>query len=311
VIGSKASAAIGRRRARLLRDAGHDALILDISFCNGLREARVIDPAGGVPQSLNFDLPDEDGGRALIDYLRAVNPSSFELINLDHLSPAALDRLLGLAIPYDMLVADFGSATGQGWITQPSNTLWFDAAASAHQIIAPSLQAYEFARDIVGATYLRLTTEPRTAGTSQRSERRVRCLGLVPARRDRDEFKLMMAIARSFRGLWPDLTLFVFGDTADDLALMQIGNCYVTGAVAPEELQQVSETYDVDAHLLCVTSPLFGHPATEFAFAASVPVAYFDWSHGGGETGSLNLALDPKAPLDQHVRQLSHWLQPL
>jgi hypothetical protein len=160
---------------------------------------------------------------------------------------------------------------------------------------------------MVGASRLRLIAERSAPNPPKRGEP-VSCLGLIPVRRCREEFKFISAIARYFRLHQPELTLFVFGDTVDDLGIMQIGNSYVTGAVPPEELPHVSQTYGVQALLLSATSPLFGHPATEFAHSASIPVAYFDWSECGAEADTSDLALNPEISRDEHFSQLSDWL---
>ncbi len=181
VSGSTMSMAIAKRRAQLLRDAGQDVLILDISFRNGSREARIIDPAGASPNLLSFRVADQDGDDALIDYLRAINPSSFELINLDYLSRAVLNLLLSISSSYDMLVADFDDAMRGSSIQRTSNMLWLKAATSAHHIIAPSPQAYAFAHHLVGDSRLRFVTEPPTSQRFKQRNKRSSCLGLIPA----------------------------------------------------------------------------------------------------------------------------------
>ena len=247
----------------------------------------------------------------MIGYLRAVDPSALELVNVDNLSRAALKRLLGIASSYDMLVADLDDAMRGSSIQRTSSVLWLEAAASADHILAPSPQAYAFAQQLVGESRLRLVTEPPTSQRFKQRNKRSSCLGIIPARGGRDEFNLISAIARYFRLHRPEFTLFILGATVDDLAIMQIGNSYVAGVVPPEDLPHVSQSYDVDAHFLSTTRPLFGHPATEFALTASVPVAYLDWSRGRLEPDRYDLALDPANSFDQHAHRLSEWLQPL
>lgn len=117
---------------------------------------------------------------------------------------------------------------------------------------------------------------------------------------------LIVALAR----LRPDLDVVVIGATPDDSALMQAGRAFVTGPVAPAELDLLLGRYRLDRIVLCLTQPLFGHPMTTAATNCALPVAYIDWSDGRCPLRNGDLPLDPPGSSAAAVaRRLLPWLE--
>jgi hypothetical protein len=105
------------------------------------------------------------------------------------------------------------------------------------------------------------------------------------------------------------ISLAVIGGTQDDLGLMRIGDTFVSGPVETAELPFLCRAYDVDALLLCATRPVFGHPVELAARAASLPLAYFDWSNGYRSPCSCDLVLNPGQSAADLIDTLHQWLK--
>ena len=117
-----------------------------------------------------------------------------------------------------------------------------------------------------------------------------------------DEQRLISEIARELGRLRPDIAMTVIGATGEDIGLMRSSHTFVTGAVDPEEFEQLVDALGVDHLFLSTTRPLFAHPILSVIFSSHIPTAYFDWSVGRNKPNTMDLAIDPrssKPPLGQ------------
>jgi O-antigen biosynthesis protein len=138
--------------------------------------------------------------------------------------------------------------------------------------------------------------------------RTVSRLGLVPARSNSEERRLVAAIAAAMGSSTPAAAMTLLGTTLDDLGLMQIGNLFVTGMIDPADFTTAVKSYGLEALLLTATRPIFGHPIIELAFASGLPVAFFDWSRGRLKSRHGDLVLDPKNSFDETMVLVRRWM---
>jgi hypothetical protein len=318
---------------------GQTALIVEVRCGADGSRVSVTDPMGGAPQSIEFDLSSSSECEELLAYARALQPSRIEFFDPIKVPFSLVDLLLGLRIPYHIVIADaglLGRSHANCFVTatrlvqadlfvgprspikrkvnvEPEDQMWIqrwrEIAEAAEQILVPCEQAWEFALSLFPKHKLSpiaQTGKPRKR--QQRKRMAGRHLGLLPVRSGVQEHWLVSQIARDFRRKQPNLSMTVFGTTLDDLSLMQIGNVHVTGPVEPSEFHHLARAYDVQYLFASMTRPLFGHPILFAASHATVPIAYFDWSMGRGKVRRGDLALHPSLPLDAITAALSAWM---
>jgi GT2 family glycosyltransferase len=342
VTGEGAVAAIARERARSRASLGQEMLVLTLRSRPAGTTAKITNVSGAAPQSIAFDLSAADDA-ALLAYLRAVKPSRLEIADPANVPPALLDTLTGMGIPCDILIADAGLLGGEGISrrgaplrTQGPSNSWNEVARVC-DVDDPSVQRSRHLRDLVAkadrllvpcseaeafvARYLTPEAAERieVMGIDVRPQSltgqhlRPRCgprhrLGIIPIESGPRQLEVMRNVACVFNIRRPDCSIVVLGDTLDDLALMRIGNTFVTGPVDPSELDRACRDHALGTLFMCVTGPLFGHPLQFSALACGLPLAYFNWC-GGRRTGRPgDLLLDPGAPSGELMWALSQWI---
>jgi GT2 family glycosyltransferase len=310
---------IAHARARDLAAEAKPTLILEIWHSANGCDVRFVDPAGGVPQSIQFDLRSQDDRDAFADYLRRERALRIEILDPANVPVQIVDLLLAIKIPLDIFIADGGLFARDGtWVSAlPARCLGSDEAHAdrwreiADRILVPCEQARAFAARFLpehkivaveqsGAMPCEATL-PRRRGTICR-------LGVVTARGCAQEHWLARKIACSLRATHPDIAITVVGQTRDDLALMRIGNTFVTGAVDAGEFESVMMAYGLQALFINVTRPLFGHPILTAAVRSGLPAAYFDWSVGRGRARGEDLPLDPRSTFEAIMIALARWV---
>ena len=306
---------------------------------------RIVDPSATSPQSIAFDLATTDEAEALFHYLRAVKPSRIEIADPVNIPLELLNGLIGLDIPYDILVADAG-LLGENHILsfgesrrsrppevttpnsfgrhcevdgEPAHRLKClrEIAAKADRLLAPCPQAEAFvARYFMTFPIVRLeigdfrkhADRPMASHSSPRYGSRHR-LGIIPIRSCVHEQRLMRVIATRLSTCCSKSTTVIIGGTLDDLGLMRIGNTFVTGSVDVSEIDYICRTYALGSLFICITRPLFGHPLQSSAQASGLPLAYFDWSNGRCTARSQDLLLDPLSPIVEVIGVLIEWMK--
>ena len=124
VSGTGTVGTIARARAQQLMAA--DRPVMMIANDTPAPSVRVFDPAGAIPQSLQFDLATKRERRDLIDLLRGLTPSAIEIIDPTGVSGSLLDLLLDLGLPLRPVhcgrrprLPDGGSIFGEAPWTEP------------------------------------------------------------------------------------------------------------------------------------------------------------------------------------------------
>lgn len=320
VTSSGAIAEVARERSRCLLATGVlDVLVLEIKHLPQRIVAQLRDAADVAPQSLEFPITTGvDTG--LFQFLQPLQLARIELFDLAGISRRVLDALLKLAVPYDIFMADpeiwlrrtpleIAQQGGAPLGVAVSDTAFLcDVASKAGRLLVPDAQAEAVASSL--SLHDRITALPRPKARKVSQSRNTVQLGLVPVRRCVREHKYMRGLIVALARLRPDLDVVVIGATPDDSALMQAGRAFVTGPVAPAELDLLLGRYRLDRIVLCLTQPLFGHPMTTAATNCALPVAYIDWSDGRCPLRNGDLPLDPPGSSAAAVaRRLLPWLE--
>ncbi|WP_158814054.1 glycosyltransferase [Methylocapsa sp. S129] len=326
---------IARARAIRLAARGRRAIILEMRRGASGANARLFDPAGGLPQSVQFALASADERSAMHAYLCKLRPSGIEFLDAARVPAVLADMLFDLNIPHDMVIADAGlhdcrygffdgkpiprriaigkrdDGQDQNFLGKDSHSIavWRTIATKARRILAPCNGARAFASRILPNRTIILDKTPnRTRAPRRRRAARVRNLGIVPIRSDVQEQRLLGSIARAFTSARPEVFITVIGATLDDFNLMQFGNISVAGKVDENEFARVIEAYRLDALFVSAARPLFGHPAMSLAASSALPVSFLDWTMGEIKPRQGDLAIDPRSDLDAIVGALAKWI---
>ena len=111
-------------------------------------------------------------------------------------------------------------------------------------------------------------------------------LAIIPVRSCAGEQRQIVEIARAFREHRSDVSIVVIGATLDDLALMRLGNVFVTGTYEAAEFERLIRANRIGALFVNLSRPLFGHPVVAKALSARLPAAYRDLVGGRPRTAS-------------------------
>lgn len=340
ITGAGAVGAVAGERARQLASVGQHVLVLKVRHTAEGILAEITDAAGGIPQSLQFDITSPSNCKSLFNFLQNVEPAGIEIVDPAHAPFSLVAMLLKLKVPCDIFIADAGllgpedahpcaeavrsshaaqSNRRRGGINEvdarPSSRewqgFWQEIAADAQEILAPCAHAQAFAATVLPRRTIH-RIEPSTA--SRRTKTRVDKpvangrLGFVPVRSSVHEQWLMGEVARAFSKIRPDLSVSIVGATLDDIGLMQNANTFVTGAVDAKEVERLSASLGLERIFISATRPLFGHPIISAFQSCSLPIAYFDWSKGRDKPDKDNLPLNPNVSLDELIDALSEWM---
>jgi GT2 family glycosyltransferase len=308
VTGEGAVAAVARERARNLASLGQETFVLSLRRRPGGTTLKITNASAAAPQSIAFDLG-AAGDMGLLAYVGAVKPSRLEIADPANVPPALLDRLTGLGIRCDILIADAGLLGDEGGLGEPLRTrlpaarrseaanpcevegasvrrtrYLREIVAKADRLFVPCPQAHAFVVrhfppgaaeriEIIDAD-VRPQSLPEQDSHPQRSRHR---LGIVPIEAGPQQLEFMRNVACAFNTRCPECSIVILGNTLDDLALMRIGNAFVTGPLGASELDRACRNHELGTLFLCTTRPLFGHPLQFSAQACGLPLAYFDW----------------------------------
>jgi O-antigen biosynthesis protein len=303
VAGAGATGVVAHERARRLAAKDKWTVIAAIGLAGG-RGPRLslIGPDGAMPQSMTFDLEHTVSG--LEASLKTLAPIAIEIFDPANVPESLLTLLFDLGVPLELFIAGADPFPARA----AEATRWRRVADGAYRILAPSPEALEFAASRLSprnAFKLTLAEPPSPAPQRPQKKPRPR-LGIVPVRKSITELRLIGAIADGFRRA--SMPVVVLGETMDDAALMHDDATFVTGAARPDELAHLSRRHGVGALFAGFGAPLFGHPMTEAARGAGLPVAYLDWSAGKCSPRAGDLPLDPATSNAGIAGSLVEWI---
>ncbi|MDX8482951.1 glycosyltransferase [Mesorhizobium sp. VK24D] len=339
VTGTGAVGAVTRERARQLLSEKVPAIILEVRHEAHGPSAGLLNPAGGLPQSMRLQLSLSSEREALREYVNGMRPSGIEILDPAAVSLCLIDLIVALGIPFDIFIADAGllgrrnesfsaSAIRSAWPDRRKPAIrsndarveadersrvqrWRGLSEAAKRILVPCDHAQAFAAGFfaghrldstgIGAAVRNLPHKPTKQTVSR--------LGLVPVRSDPQEQFLMRFLAGVLRERRADLSITVVGSTLDDYGLMRFGNTFVTGSVETAEFDWVLKSYSLQSLFLCATRPIFGHPLATLSLNSALPVAFFDWSLGRLTPRNGDLPIDPGSNLSNITSSLCDWLE--
>ena len=317
-------------RASALRERGKSALLL----CVGREMLHLRASDGEAPQSLTFTAR-LAGVADLFDYLQAVCFESVEIVEPAAVSDALMRMLKKLGRPIGVAAADAGLVCPRGTLIEADgsicSTLGTDSLCAScvsvcrggttsraqwqarwagfegKSVPVSGGRAKGFAAFVAGGARPREVSSAGSAATPMRS--RAKRTGIVVQSSTVDEFHLIQRFLRGALRSFPEHTYVVAGETADDLALMAIGNAFVAGAVDAARCAAVFDQYGLEKLILPLRRPLDGHPIAKAAERSGLPTAYFDWSFGWARPRAGDLAIDPRVPADELVSLLGAWVE--
>jgi len=337
VTGAGPIGTVARKRAREVGSNVEPAMIVEVRYERDRTIVQIVNAAGGMPQSLQFDLSLLSECDLLVDFIRSIEPRRIEFLDPATTPFQLVDLLLNLKVPYDLFIADAGllgpheqiltsavQSLGPFEIEKhgrvPCNTTvaagnwtdrWRSIAEGAQRILVPGCQAEAFAATILPQCIVdKITRISESRSPTMRKQRHAASchLGIVPVRSCAHEQRLISEITRELGRLRPDIAITVIGATRDDIGLMRTSNAFVTGAVDPEEFEQLVDTLGVGHLFVGTTQPLFAHPILSVIFSSNIPTAYFDWSVGRNKPNTMDLAIDPRSSLDDVISAIIRWM---
>jgi len=336
ITGAGTIGAIARQRARDLASEPNPVMILEIHNRADGASVKIINAAGGMPQSLQFSLASSSERDSLLDFLQSIEPTRIEIFDPANIPFGLVDLLLTLDVPYDIFIADAGllgphskpfsaaavrSLSGEDdEQAAPVNTRpeakywvnrWREIAGGAQNILAPCPQAEAFAASVLPQRTIEKIghgPEKRSRPTRKIAKATARHLGLVPVRRCAQELWLMCEIARGLNQMRQPISVTVIGAALDDIDLMRRSSAFVTGAVSAEEFEGEAAALGLEYLFVSTTQPLFGHPILSVAHSSALPTAYFDWSGGQIKPQKKDLPIDPGSSLDDIIAALDRWI---
>jgi len=334
IAGVGAIGAVARERAHELVSKGAAVMIVEVGNEVDRAIVKIINVAGGMPQSLQFNFASVGECELLMDFFRRIEPLRIEFLDPINTPFELVDLLLTLKVPYDLFIADAGllgaptahiPASGvqpfapydlekrsgllcnaSGWTDR-----WRAIAAGAERIIAPSGQAEAFVATILPQRSVdKISQNHQNRSPVMRTQRPASAchLGFVTVRSCADEQRLISEIAGELGPLRPDISMTVIGTTRDDIGLMRTSGAFVTGAVDPKEFVPLIDTHGIGHLFVSTTQPLFVHPILSAVFSSHVPTAYFDWSMACNMPNNMDLAIDARSSLNDIVSALIRWM---
>jgi hypothetical protein len=329
ICGSGVVRHVADARALRLHEHGQRALILSV----GRETLKLGASDGETPQSLTFTAK-LAGAVDLLDYLQAVRLETVEIVEPAVVSDALMRMLTKLGRPVEIVAADAGRVCPRGTLIQADGSVcstlgtdgvcasclpasngmsraqwqsrWarFDSAGVA----AVGRRAGAFAA-FVGEGARMPPKAPVGDLTPGPARARARRTGIVVQSQAVDEFRLIQQFLRGAVQRFPEQTYVIAGETADDVALMAVGNAFALGFIEATHCATAFEQHELEKLILPLRRPLFGHPIAEAAERSGLPLAYFDWSFGTTTPREGDLAIDPRSSADELVTLLGYWVE--
>lgn len=295
---------IAEARAKQLSARAVAALVIDFSTDGKRQLAKITDANGGLPQSLSFDLAREDGRNDFFEFLAGMNPQCLEIASPQALPNEIISFIRTSAFPYDVLLTDTGlcAAPAEGSGVRPN---WWSFIAGAQNIVALDRAGADFATEYLGLTPR--IEMARQAHPATRPPQGGKCLGILALHANAEEFQAIQELAlRTARA--KDIEIVVFGQTLDDIRLMQFAHIHVTGPIQIEDIDTLIEGYGITRLVLSVTNPVFGHPLVHRLKDTKLPIAAVDFGGAEADGRKSDLMLPPALSRDERIDSIINWL---
>ena len=328
VVGTGAVRATAQARSRASLSNDQPTMLLEITQGAAGPVVRPVGPDGTAPQNIRFAISEVSGQAALDQFLSAIRPARYEILDPASVPSSLLDRIVQGPTPYDIFIADSGlfyppEQSPRVRNADPSNPQdtdsgkeaasrirlwqrqWQTVAESADHVLAPCPMAMAFASRHLSNVRVSKVDEIDRQVSRHRGER----LGILAFRASSDELEMIHDLAHAVLDRRPELNVVVIGSTLDDRRLMKRPNIHVTGTVPADEFDRIVDQYDLGALLIGSAIPLFGHPSEQSAVASGLPVARFDWSDGQCQAREADLVIDPNSGPADIATLLVRWMK--
>ena len=137
---------------------------------------------------------------------------------------------------------------------------------------------------------------------------RASCLAVIPAQPSAGEFTLIRGLATALLTKQPQLDIVVAGTTFDDNRLMSHPNVFVSGAIAPQELDRLLATVGAGRILtLGLDASETSTPAFAWARSTHLPIASI--ADGPLLVRSDDLVLPPDMPHARMIEKICAWVK--
>ena len=335
VSGDAEIAELARARGVILQSQKAPAMRLEVGWRAAGMSARPMGLDGAIPQNLHFRLDEARELKSLRSYLKDLRVSCVEIWDPARIPPALLDILLEDAPACELFIADAGVLAPHPLslrellhiphdlpATRPADPSerrrfewrkrWCDVAAGADAVTGASAMAAAFASHYLDGVVVKAPREnARILRVRRRSAGGTPTLAILPLRKSLQELAILRDLVRALHGLRPEISILVLGETADDVSLMQPGQCFVTGRIEPSDIDRVLRQYAVDHLMVGVGLPLFGHPLETAADGSELPMARLDWSFGQYRPRRTDLLIDPALAPPEIAEALVAWIRHL
>ncbi len=328
---------VALERARKLHSEGKISLVMSVGLRGGKTIASIWRPDHESRPSLAFDIDRAFDSADLRKYLFSSSFRRTEIIEPGAI-PSKLMELIGeFRRPLEIVAADAGVLCPRGTCFKPDGQFCtslntekicvecaprcktaLPAGASpddwrkhwkaiiASGVDLPCDDAKAFGRALLSPDKLATMLAPRNMRAAIPSLRGGR-IGLVVHGRSAEEFELTREFLRTAVRTSPTQDFVVLGVTADDIALMAIGNAFVSGSLKIADYAATLQRYAIKRIFLPLRRPLFGHPVGLAIRELELPMAYFDWSLGHRKPREVDLAIDPRTSIADVISIVGRW----
>jgi hypothetical protein len=326
VTGGGLMEAVARSRAESLIVEGTPSLLAISRYRAAGPVVSLSDTAGGIPQSLSFELAIDEEVRALEAYLASASLARIEIADPAATSPTLLEILLRAGLQIDLLIGDDGLITddradqhnGKTAALNDRRHRWQTVAAEAKTIFVPTSRSRHFTEALLARLtppsspnlLSKMASVESSELSIQTTENPIsgKALGIIVVGESVRDYELVLHVSRLFRRQLPDISIIVIGRTIDDLALMKLGNVFVTGQMTALDFDQVMDWYGVSALFLGHRTPLFGHLLVEKALQQRrVPLAAMDWLFDSERESDNHFGVDPQLSATAIASELIDW----
>ena len=291
-------------RGKQLAANGTRSLVVSFRNDGKHRLAHMVDPNGGLPQSVSFDIAADDDRRSFLKVLADLSPH-IEITDPVHLPPEVISYIKTENISYGLLVSDVAFAISSGG-KRGVRPDWRAFINDAKAIIAIDRGGADFAKEVL---HLKPRAEIIACPGSQiaKKSKTTNSLGILALRASAEEFHFIREMSVRIADK-PELKIVVLGTTLDDIRLMQSPQVLVTGSIRPEEVGTVISGHGIGLLLLDLGDPMFGHPLISSLRATQLPVAEINWSGTNKRERKGDLRIATGLSPQKRVQLVVDWL---
>ena len=303
--GDGAGRDIAIERCRQLEERAKRGLAIHFHSDGSHLLARIVNPTGDLPQSIEFDVAESEGKAAFLQFLADLSPRSLEIAEPARI-PQSVLKPLQQCFPYDILLTD-ASLAAKPERRSGVHSDWQSLVGGARQVIAIDRRGLEFGEAVLGLRPQREMQAPKPLPVHQ-PRTTTACLGVLALRNSAQEFRFIRQLSDHLARAHSAANLVVLGTTLDDVGLMQRSNVMVTGKIGIDDVGTLVEAHGIGKLLLDAGDPLFGHPLTAAFETTKLPIAAVEWAAPQKRIRKKDLRLLPELAENKTIEAIVDWL---